>query len=99
MKLSVNEAKWSSFASQDPDSYSLNVDLNIWFWARKVTGTFEKWAPGRVKIKVFLRNSYGCINSLSHFWLKIMLTLEYLLNYMNACQFYWDDIIDNVLNI
>ena len=33
------------FASQDPRSYSLYFDLNIWFRARKVTGTFEKRAP------------------------------------------------------
>ena len=31
-------------ASQDPRSYSLYFDLNIWFRARKVTGTFEKRA-------------------------------------------------------
>ena len=36
------------FASQDPRSYSLYFDLNIWFRARKVTGTFEKRAPGPV---------------------------------------------------
>ena len=34
------------FASQDSHSYSLNFDLNIWFRARKVTGTFEKRVPG-----------------------------------------------------
>ena len=34
------------FSSQDPRSYSLFFDLNIWFRARKVTGTFEKRAPG-----------------------------------------------------
>ena len=34
------------FASQDPRSYSLYFDLNIWFRARKVIGTFEKRAPG-----------------------------------------------------
>ena len=34
------------FAGQDPRSYSLYFDLNIWFRARKVTGTFEKRAPG-----------------------------------------------------
>ena len=34
------------FVSQDPRSYSLYFDLNIWFRARKVTGTFEKRAPG-----------------------------------------------------
>ena len=34
------------FASQDPRSYSLFFDLNIWFRARKGTGTFEKRAPG-----------------------------------------------------
>ena len=34
------------FASQDPRSYSLYFELNIWFRARKVTGTFEKRAPG-----------------------------------------------------
>ena len=34
------------FASQDPRSYSLYFDLNISFRARKVTGTFEKRAPG-----------------------------------------------------
>ena len=32
--------------SQDRHSYSLYFDLNIWFRARKVTGTFEKQAPG-----------------------------------------------------
>ena len=36
------------FASQDPRSYSLYFDLNIWFRACKVTGTFEKRAPGRL---------------------------------------------------
>ena len=34
------------FASQDRRSYSLYFDLNIWFRARKVTGTFEQRAPG-----------------------------------------------------
>ena len=34
------------FASQDSRSYSLNFYLNIWFRARKVTGTFEKRVPG-----------------------------------------------------
>ena len=34
------------FASQDSRSYSLCFDLNIWFRARKVTGTFEKRVPG-----------------------------------------------------
>ena len=33
------------FASQDQRSYSLYFDLNIWFQAQKVTGTFEKRAP------------------------------------------------------
>ena len=55
------------FASQDPRSYSLYFDLNIWFRARKVTGTFEKRAPGpvagcglRVSLKVtgILGSSY-----------------------------------------
>ena len=45
IKLSVNETKWSSFLSQDPRSYSFYFDLNIWFRARKVSGTFEKRAP------------------------------------------------------
>ena len=35
------------FASQDPLSYSLYFDLNIWFRTRKVTGTFEKRAQGQ----------------------------------------------------
>ena len=30
------------FASQDPRSYSSYFNLNIWFRARKVTGTFGK---------------------------------------------------------
>ena len=34
------------FASQDSRSYSLNFYLNIWFRARKVTGTFEKRVSG-----------------------------------------------------
>ena len=34
------------FARQDPRPYSLYFDLNIWFRARKVIGTFEKRAPG-----------------------------------------------------
>ena len=33
------------FASQDPRPYSLYFDLNIWFRARKVTGTFNKTGP------------------------------------------------------
>ena len=33
------------FASQDRRSYSLYLDLNTWFRARKVTGNFEKRAP------------------------------------------------------
>ena len=39
------------FASQDPRSYSLYFDLNIWFRARKVTGTFEKRAPGLFSLR------------------------------------------------
>ena len=35
------------FASQDPRCYSLYFDLNIWFRARKVTGTFEKRPPDK----------------------------------------------------
>ena len=34
------------FASQEPHSYSLYFDLNIWFRAWKVTTTFEKRVPG-----------------------------------------------------
>ena len=34
------------FASQEPHSYSLYFDLNIWFRAWKVTTTFKKRAPG-----------------------------------------------------
>ena len=33
------------FASQDPRSYSFYFDLNIWFRARKVTGTLKQRAP------------------------------------------------------
>ena len=33
-------------SSQNPLSYSFYFDLNIWFRAWKVTGTFEKRAPG-----------------------------------------------------
>ena len=33
---------------QDRLSYSLYFDLNIWLRARKVTGTFEKRAPGPI---------------------------------------------------
>ena len=36
IKLSVSETKWSS--RQNPRSYSLYLDLNIWFRAQKVTG-------------------------------------------------------------
>ena len=39
------------FASQDSRSYSLYFDLNISFRARKVTGTFEKQAPGPSSVK------------------------------------------------
>ena len=42
------------FASQEPRSYSLYFDLNIWFRARKVTGTFEKRAPDPDK------NTWNC---------------------------------------
>ena len=50
IKLSVNETKWSSLLNcQDPCSYSFYFDLNIWFRARKVIGTFEKRAPGHLK--------------------------------------------------
>ena len=46
IKLSVNE-KMEYFASEDPHySYSFYFDLNIWFKAHKVTGTFDKRAPG-----------------------------------------------------
>ena len=38
------------FVSQDPRSYSLYFDLNILFRARKVTGTFEKPAPGSCEL-------------------------------------------------
>ena len=47
------------FASQDPRSYSLYFDLNIWFWARKVTGIFEKGAPG---VKTYEDNNYLFFN-------------------------------------
>ena len=36
------------FADQDRRPYSLYFDLNIWFRAQKVSGTFEKRAPGRL---------------------------------------------------
>ena len=42
------------FVSQDPRSYSLYFDLKIWFRARKVTGTFEKRAPGRLPEWAFI---------------------------------------------
>ena len=39
--------KMEYFASQDPhSSYSSYFDLNIWFRARKVIGTLDKWTPG-----------------------------------------------------
>ena len=39
----------------DPRSYSLYFDLNIWFRARKVTGTFKKRAPeARVNLLEFV---------------------------------------------
>ena len=41
------------FVSQDPRSYSLYFDLNIWFRARKVTGTFEKRAPDQMDVFYF----------------------------------------------
>ena len=40
------------FASQDPRFNSFYFDLNIWFRARKVIGTFEKRAPVPVNRKV-----------------------------------------------
>ena len=39
-----------SFASQDRHFFSWYFDLNIWFRARKVTGTFEKPAPVYVEV-------------------------------------------------
>ena len=46
------------FAGQDTRSYSLYFDLNIWFQARKVTGTFEKRAPGiHTRVRVLWNNS------------------------------------------
>ena len=36
--------------SQDPRSYSLYFDLKIWFPAQIVTGTFEKRAPGPLRL-------------------------------------------------
>ena len=47
------------FASRDPRSYSLYFDLNIWFRARKVTGIFEKGAPG---VKTYEDNNYLFFN-------------------------------------
>ena len=47
-------------ASQDSRSYSLYFGLNIWFRARKVTGTFEKRAPGASpELYQFARESFG----------------------------------------
>ena len=46
------------FVSQDPRSYSLYFDLNIWFRARKVTGTFEKRAPGASTIAKLMRVNF-----------------------------------------
>ena len=40
--------KWSCLLARTPRSYSLYFDLNIWFRNCKVTGTFEKRAPGRL---------------------------------------------------
>ena len=48
--------KMKYFAIQDPrSSYFVNVDLNIWFRARKVIGTLDKRAPGPFS-KVVRRN-------------------------------------------
>ena len=47
------------FSSQDPRSYSLYFDFNIWFRARKVTGTFEKQAPAPVLKPTISRNAVG----------------------------------------
>ena len=39
-----NRMDW--FLSQIPDYYSLDLNLEIWLWFRKVNGTFEKEALG-----------------------------------------------------
>ena len=46
IKLSVNETKWSILLARTRALILFIFDLNIWFRARKVTGTFEKRAPG-----------------------------------------------------
>ena len=48
------------FASQDPRSYSLYFNFNMWFRARKVTGTFEERAPG-----LFQEDLYGVIGAIT----------------------------------
>ena len=45
------------FASQDRCCYSLYFDLNIWFRARKVTGTFEKRTPESLMIEIRAQSS------------------------------------------
>ena len=51
--LSVNETKRSSLLARTRALilYISNFDLNVCFRARKVTGTFEKRAPGQNKME------------------------------------------------
>ena len=48
-------------ASQDPRSCPLYFDLNIWFRARKVIGSFEKRAPVYIRC---VKPEPGCLGSL-----------------------------------
>ena len=53
INLSVNETKRSSLLAKTRAFilYISNFDLNVCFRARKVTGTFEKRAPGQNKME------------------------------------------------
>ena len=56
------------FASQDPRSYSLYFDLNIWLRARKVTRTFEKRTPGAKKTLGWAGRFYHVNTVRTSFW-------------------------------
>ena len=54
---------------QDPRSYSLYFHFDLWFRARKVTGTFEKRAPGQSWI---LDSTVWISDSIFQDWIPIV---------------------------
>ena len=85
------------FAGQDPRSYSFYFDLNIWFRAHKVTGTFEKRAPGPSLANRKLKQR--CQRQLQKRCLKLHRTYSISFNSSNVGKLFWCCILKDCIEV